>query len=204
MKLETPTDLVFVVAVLVPGFIFSSVLSQLVPRRLAGTTETIILGYLTGTAFNYAVCGFPVYLVISGLWLVGNQLGQLAVWCGVTFLAPIILAVLVGAAIQHEWLGKFFKLIGLRWINLVPTGWDWIFSRTKPSFILVTLQNGTQVAGWMGELSMASSDPDKRDLYIEEVYIVEEGDQPWKPAPNSGGILIEAGQIAYIEFKGAE
>jgi hypothetical protein len=203
MKLETPTDLVFVIAVLVPGFIFSSVLSQLVPRRLAGTTETIILGYLTGTAFNYAICGFPVYLVLTGKWLVANQLGQLALWFGVTFLTPIVLAILVGAAIQHEWLGKFFKLIGLRWINLVPTGWDWIFSRTAPCFVLVTLQDGKQVAGWMGLLSMASSDPDKRDLYIEEVYTIPENG-PWQPAPGSGGILIEAGQIAYIEFKGAE
>jgi len=201
MKLETPSDLLFVIAILVPGFIFSGFLSQLVPRRLAGTTETIILGYLTGTAFNYAFCGIPVYLLVTGKWLAGNELGQILVWFLVTFLVPVLLATLVGAALQKNWPTTIFGFLGLRWINLIPTGWDWIFSRTKPCYVLVTLQSGKLVAGYFGIASMASSDPDRRDLFLEAVYTIPETG-PWEEVPGSGGIYIDASQIAYIEFKG--
>src|SRR5262249_4076770 len=158
--------------------IFSSVLSQLVPRRQAGTTETIILGYLTGTAFNYAVSGYPIYQILSGHWLAGDQWGQLKAWLAVTFLVPVLLATLMGLALQKRVPDKIFGWLGIRWINLIPTGWDWIFSRTEPCFVLVTLQDGRVVAGFFGPQSMASSDPERRDLYLETVYIVPENG-PW-------------------------
>ncbi len=199
MKLDSANDLLFVLAVLVPGFVFSAVLSQLVPRRLAGTTETLILGYLTGTAFNYAVCGFPLYLVLRGYWLAGAQGWQLLVWFITIFLAPVLLAVLVGAGLQNNWPTYIFRTIGLRWINLIPTGWDWKFSRTAPCYAIVTLQNGTKIAGYFGESSMASSDPEHRDLFLEKVYTVPETG-PWDAVPESDGIFIDGSQIAYVEF----
>lgn len=200
MKLESATDLVFVVAVLMPGFIFSSVLSQLVPRRQAGTTETLILGYLTGTAFNYAVCGFPIFLILTGKWLVGSQIWQFVVWFSVTFITPIALAILIGLALQKSVPDRIFGRLGIRWINLIPTGWDWTFSRQNPCYVLVTLQDGKQVAGYFGFKSMASSDPERRDLFLEAVYTVPQ-DGAWQPVEGSGGIYIESGRIAYIEFK---
>lgn len=199
MKLENANDLFFVLAVLAPGFIFSAVLSQLVPRRQAGTTETLILGYLTGTAFNYAICGFPLYQVLTHGWLAGKPLAQAIVWFGTIFIAPMVLAIIVGAFIQHDWLSWFFKFIRLRWINLIPTGWDWKFSRTGECYVIVTLQNGAVVPAFYGPASMASSDPNQRDLYLERVYTIE-SDGPWKPVEGSGGIFIEGSQIAYVEF----
>lgn len=202
MKLESTSDLFFVLAVLVPGFIFSAVLSQLVPRRQAGEKQTLLLGYLTGTAFNYAIAGFPLYLIVTGSWLINQPFAEAIVWFATIFFVPIILAILVGAVIQNDWLGRGFRHLGLRWINMIPTGWDWKFSRTKPCFVLVTLHDGTLVAGYFGNASMASSDPDHRDLYLEKLYTIQY-DKPWQPVASSDGIFIDGSQIAYIEFKEA-
>lgn len=200
MKLESANDVFFVFAVLVPGFIFSAVLSQLLPRRQAGTTESAILGYLTGTAVNYAICGYPLYLVLTGALLKGDLLAQTAVWFITIFITPLILAVLTGAVIQRDWAAWFFSKLHLRWVNFIPTGWDWIFSRTEPCFVLVTLQSGEVVAGYFGPKSMASSDANCRDLYLERQYKVM-GNGPWAAVEDSHGIYITGPQIAHIEFR---
>ena len=65
--------------------------------------------------------------------------------------------------------------------------------------MLVTLRDGTQVAGYFGDESMASSDPAYRDLYLENVYTIQEDGQ-WEPRDDSRGIYIEGSQIVFIEF----
>ena len=68
----------------------------------------------------------------------------------------------------------------------------------------MTLTDGTEIAGYMAEQSMASSDPDRKDIYMELVYTLpEEEDGEWQPVEGSLGMHIDGSQIAYIEFKRA-
>jgi hypothetical protein len=81
-----------------------------------------------------------------------------------------------------------------------PSAWDYQFSRiNEPLWILVTLKDGSQVAGRFGRNSLASLEPSERDLYIDSVYQVLE-DNPWQPVTETFGILIKAEEIRYIEF----
>lgn len=48
---------------------------------------------------------------------------------------------------------------------------------------------------------MASSDPDRKDLYIEKVYKVPADDGPWTEVEGTLGMHIDGAQISYIEFK---
>lgn len=106
-----------------------------------------------------------------------------------------------GRIIQKDGLAQFYRFLRLRPINPIPTGWDWIFSRTEPCFVLVTLTNGTEIAGFFGGLSMASSDPAKRDIYLEKTYMIPDDGSPWVAAAKTLGIYIDGSQIAYIEFR---
>jgi hypothetical protein len=49
---------------------------------------------------------------------------------------------------------------------------------------------------------MASSEPERKDIYIERVYTVPEDDGPWKEVERSLGMHVDGSQIAYIEFRG--
>ncbi len=201
MKLENLPNLYFVVSVLVPGFVYNGVFNNFVPLRQNKEKELIVLRFLTATAVNYAVCSPLIYLLLAGWILQGSQLGQAACWLLILFVAPLVLGLLHAGIVQHGGAAWFYKLVRLRPISPIPTGWDWIFSRTLPCYVLVTLIDGTEIAGFFGASSMASSDPERKDLFLERLYTVPDDGAAWVPATRSLGIHIDGSQIAFIEFR---
>jgi hypothetical protein len=200
MKFETISDLYFIVAVFVPGFIFDAVISRFIPRHASPMRELVLLRLLTASAFNYGVCSPLIYLLATGSLLAASPRGQAAVWLAIIFIVPIVLALTVAWGSQKGLLAWFAMHARLRSINPVPTGWDWIFGRTEPCYVLVTLRDGAQVAGFFGPQSMASSDRDRRDLYLERVFTVS-AEGPWQEVEKSKGVYVDGGQIAVIEFR---
>jgi Family of unknown function (DUF6338) len=203
MKFETAADLYFIVAVFVPGFVFDAVLSKFVPRHSSTLRELVLLRLLTATAFNYAVCSPVIYLLVTGALFANSPWWQGLTWSVVIFVVPIVLALIVAKASQKGFLALVARKLRLRSINPIPTGWDWIFSRTAPCYLLVTLRDGAEVAGYFGGQSMASSDRDRKDLYLERVFVVP-ARGPWRPIEPPSGIYIEGSQIAFIEFRPGE
>jgi hypothetical protein len=139
-------------------------LRQFVPRHESTLKETVFLKLLTATAVTYALCSPLIYSFLYRTDLFAMQ-WRMLVWLGIIFLAPVIFALIRARLIQTASLDGIYKFIGLRPIHPVPTGWDWIFSRTGACFVLVTVTDGTVIAGYFGGDSMASSDPDRRDIY---------------------------------------
>jgi hypothetical protein len=200
MKLEGISDLYFVLSIFVPGFIYNGVLRQFVPLHESTLKETVFLKLLTATAFNYALCSPLIYFFLYRTDVFAIQWRMVA-WFIVIFLAPVVFALVRARLIQTTRPDRLYRYVGLRPINPIPTGWDWIFSRTGTCFVLVTLTDGTVVAGFFGGDSMASSDPDRRDIYIEKLYTIPSDGGPWIEVKGSLGMQIDGSQIAYIEFR---
>jgi Family of unknown function (DUF6338) len=202
MKFDNVPDLYFVISVFVPGFIYHAVLSKFVPLHQQSVKELLFLGFFTSTAFNYALCSPIIYLLVNKQLYPDSPRLQALFWLIIIFISPIALAIISAFFKQHDGLRWLYRLLHLRAINPVPTGWDWIFSRTEPCFVLVTLGNGTQIAGYFGPVSMASSDPDRRDLFLERVYTIPRNQQvPWKLVDRTGGVYIAGASIALVEFR---
>lgn len=202
MQLESFSGLYFIVSVLVPGFIYHGVITNFVALRRNKEKEIILLGFLTATAFNYAICSPLIYLLVFSMVFSGHPIWQAFCWFAIIFMVPVVLAVLNARIIQRDGLGWLYRLLGLRSINPIPTGWDWIFSTTEPCYVLITLIDGTEIAGYFGSRSMASSEPERKDIYIERVYEVPEEGGAWKEVARSLGMHVDGSQIAYIEFRG--
>ena len=200
MKFETVSDLYFIVAVFVPGFVFDAVISRFIPRHANPMRELVLLRLLTASAFNYAVCSPLIYLLATGSLLSWSPIGQAIAWLAIICLVPLLLALITAWASQQGLLAWFANRASLRSINPVPTGWDWIFSRTERCYVLVTLRDGRQIAGFFGKQSMASSDRERKDLYLERAFVMPtEG--PWQEVENSKGVYIDGSQISSIEFR---
>ncbi|UGA46680.1 DUF6338 family protein [Bradyrhizobium quebecense] len=182
---------------LVPGYIFLTFRNQFVAGQDRLGTEQI-LAFITFSALNLAIFGWIIFTVpqtASG-WI------RVLVWAVVLLVGPAILGFVSGIWTQKE-LGEYlYTSLGLSLVHPTARSWDWIFHRVRPCFVLVTLKDGSQCAGYWGvsatgTQSFASSDPKERDLYISQIFeIPDEG--PWRPTQRS--IFIAAGEIRSIEF----
>ena len=201
MKLESTSDLYLILAVLVPGFIYNGVLSHFVPLHQNSEKALVLLRLLTATAFNYALCSPLIYLLATNALFPHHALPQGVTWFLIIFVVPVLLGLARASIIQQDRGLWFYKLVRLRPINPIPTGWDWIFGRTEPCYVLITLTDGTEIAGYFGPRSMASSDSGRKDIFIEKVYDVPADGSAWKELEGTLGMHVDGAQISYIAFK---
>jgi hypothetical protein len=196
----TSFDAVFFTAgFLVPGFIWSAVLSMLVPRASV-KPEGRVFEFLTLSCINHGLWSWALFPIFRT-----GFIDQQPYWSGlflfvIIFLSPIALGLISAHLQQRERVATLLRRFGFRTVHAIPTAWDWQFSREKPYWVVLTLKNGSVIYGLYGPGSFAGSDPERRDLYLVATYrLLQTGD--WAPIEDSGGILITADQIATIEFR---
>ncbi len=191
--------LFYTVGFLVPGFVYNSVVSSLVPQR-GEQNQVSLLRFLTFSCVNYALWSWLIYLLVKSEFFTEHLVRAAIAWGGVTLLSPVLLGLLMGHFSQKETMFHVLRRLGLKPIHPIPTAWDYKFSITRePVWILVTLKDGSKVGGVFGSRSFASSDTTDRDMYIQEVYrVTAEG--KWNSAERNDGILLLADQIRHVEF----
>lgn len=190
-----PTALVFIMAV-TPGFIIVFVRSQLVSGRILPYPAGFLL-YLTVSTIYWAVLFLIAdVLIVNSIWWEGSTLGSLR-WLVFLVLIPVIVGAVTGAVSNRTLLYKALKKIRLNPIHPTPSAWDWTFSDLNEQYILVKLNNGSMFGGFLGADSFISSDPDERDLYIEEIFEIGE-ENNW--VTNGHGVYLTGRDISSIEF----
>lgn len=113
---------------------------------------------------------------------------------------PAILGLACTWFAEHDWADRLWRRLDLTPVHRIPSAWDYAFRRRSPTFVVVTLMGGSQVAGlYGGPGSFASSARDKRDILISKVYVVDQGSE-WAEADPPKSILLCGGDIQAIEF----
>src|SRR5687768_7944564 len=91
-ELQSIPDLYLILAVFVPGFIYHRILSHFIPSRELGSREHVILGFLTTTAFIYAVCSPLIYFLYAGRLFAFDPVWQALSLFSIIFLVPVLMA----------------------------------------------------------------------------------------------------------------
>lgn len=200
MTISGVDALFFTVAFLVPGFVWQAAMSAFVPRK-SEDVQLSFLRFLSISCVNYGLWSWLVFLITRASFSSRHPVIAAMAWFVVVFLSPAALGALCGHYTQRDAIRQALQRIGLSPLHVIPTAWDYKFSRTAvPEWILVTFKDGSQVAGWFGSDSFASSETGERDLFIQEVYTINlEGS--WEPVEGSAGILIRQDEIKHIEFR---
>jgi Family of unknown function (DUF6338) len=199
MSISSFDAVFYTVGFLVPGFVWSAVMSMMLPPRQTAT-QTRFLEFLTLSCINHGLWSWALFMIFQT-----GFIEQHIVWSGwflfgIIFVSPVGLGIASAALQQRELISRFLSWLGLRAIHHIPQAWDWHFRRAKPYWILVRLKDGSEVYGFFHENSFASSDPARRDIYIEAQFQLTHGGE-WAPVEDSGGVLIMGDQIATIEFR---
>jgi len=198
MVIESANVILYTLAFVVPGFMIWSIASRFVPREEKEENLSIVR-FLYLSAINYAVWSWLIYLAIAGNISKQNTLASMAVYSWVVLVGPIVVGMIWGIATYKDWARKVLQRLGVNPVHGIPTAWDYKFSKTgRAVWVLVTMNDGSAVAGLFGSNSFAGSSSSERDLYIEQVYKITNG--TWERVGRGDGVLIRGDCIKHIEF----
>jgi hypothetical protein len=190
-----------------PGFLLHSAFLR--GMRSPETHDRVFLARtVVGSLIVHAVA-LPWTLALVGRLRAGSASSwEVATW---SLVVLVVLPVLAGAAAaaavrlrRPRWLATTFDFMGLAPQVTTPDAWQWHFGQRRPHFVRVHLKDRRVVLGYLGSRSFSSSDPSRRDLYLERQYTPAEGKVYGPAVPASEGVWISGDEITYIEFHSGE
>jgi hypothetical protein len=86
----------------------------------------------------------------------------------------------------------------------MPTAWDFLFSQRSAFWVLFHLRNGQRIGGFFGRESYASSYPIDAEIYVENVWRVDENGRFAENVEGNAGMIIRYADCHMMEFYRAE
>jgi hypothetical protein len=193
MDLPKTTELQALIAALAPGMVILGIRERFVAAPPPSVQERAI-SYAAVSAVYFAVAAPLVALAESRLGLVP--------WAGLALeniVVPALIGTLAAFNAVHDWSTTLWGKFGIHPVHPAPTAWDYAFSRLPAgTFVLVTLGDGSKIAGLYARASFASSSSGERDLLIEDVWEVRT-EQWTRPKPQRS-VLLCGRDIQSIEL----
>jgi uncharacterized membrane protein YedE/YeeE len=180
---------------IVPGLIVMYVRAQFLTGRI-GPHRDALLSYFTLSVIYLAIMNAGLLLVT------GNDTPlheQTRYWLPILLAGAVVFGALIGLNACFGLTRWCLRWLGLHLPHVMESAWDWKFSRFPESLVTITLKDGSRVYGWCGADSFIGSDPKDRDLYIEQVYEVDE-EGNWTLKTLGKGVYIAGGEVLTIEF----
>ncbi len=193
MEFPSADDLKGLIAALAPGLIILGIRQAFMAGARPDLKDRVI-SYAAVSAIYYAVANpaFALFRDRFGLLVWPSDALE---YVGL----PLLIGGLVALATAQDWASGLWRLVGIQPVHHVPTAWDYLFSRLPDeTYILVTLSDGSQVAGLYGEGSFASSNDGERDLLISDVWEVTHG--KWTRSETPKSILLCGRDIRTVEL----
>lgn len=192
-----PEVLILLLFLLAPGFVFIRVIDTLHPGRRATMGHQIIDVVFWSVAI-LAVWFLPALLLF--------RFGP-----GLSYgLYPLLLFVLVvgGIFLTPMLLAYIFHRLELRGTlkNLgdtpSPTPSDWVFSHEAGKHFCVRFhrKEGEDLGGYFGENSFATSSPKGQEIYVEQVWRLDEDGRFIEPVEETQGAIVNREDCTLIEF----
>ena len=85
-------------------------------------------------------------------------------------------------------------------IHPVSKPWDYVFGKKQSYWVIVHLNDGRRIGGRFDTNSFASTDPAKEQIYLEELWNLDENGGFAKRVDRTGGIIISEDSILAVEL----
>lgn len=188
MAFLTDTTLGLFIMVVAPGFISLKIWGLIHPSRRIVFSEALYEAVFYGV-LNY----FLVVHWLTSLVQTSEAAITICVYIFSLIVVPILLPIIWKRILSWASIKK-------RIINPIPKAWDVFFSRRKPCFMIVHMKNGQAIGGLYAYNSVASSYPENQDLYLEEIWELDDEGKFVKQIDGTLGLLVSGDTIDYIEL----
>ena len=192
-----PEVLILLLFLLVPGFVFIRVIDTLHPGRRATMGNQIIdVGFWSVAIL--AVWFLPAVLLFQRGPALPYGLYPLLLFVLIllgVFATPLLLAYILH---RLELRGTLKKL----GTKPSPTPSDWVFSHEagKHFYVRFHRKEGEDLGGYFGENSFATSSPNGQEIYVEEVWRLDEDGRFIEPVEETQGAIVNREDCTLIEF----
>lgn len=113
---------------------------------------------------------------------------------------PALMGLLLGWNLSRGWNKAFLRLLSMPVIHPVQRAYDFAFRQARlTGFVIVTYEDGTVVRGLFARGSLAASDPERSDIFLERLYSQDESGRWQQMSPGRSGLLSLKG-VRSIEF----
>lgn len=114
---------------------------------------------------------------------------------------PLALGIVIGSLTLLRLVDKVLDRIGLGYVDRMPSAWDYIVREPRGTYVRVHLRDGLgMVGGVFGDQSVASLDPKRADLYLQEAWRLDEEGNFVDAILDSRGVWIAHDVLVYVEF----
>lgn len=180
--------LVFVV----PGFIALKTYALLVPGH-ERELSNVLVDSVTYSMVNLGLMSWALFLLRRDTFPSSHPIMFAFGSFGILVLSPCFLAISVYAFRKSK--------LARRWIpDPRPSGWDYSFEKRPARFILFHLRNGKLLGGLFAEASFASSFPCEPDIFVEQVWRVDEDGRFIEQVEGTAGCYLKYADCERIEL----
>lgn len=202
MTLPTSIEAVAVIVLLfIPGYI----LQQSMRRSIPYSSHAVDARYF----FGLIVCGGFIHLLFAWWtpslidWYRAGTLRSHALpvvaWVTfVIFLTPMLLGPVISWVMLISWVDRALSLWGFDRVQRMSTAWMYSTS-LGPRWVRVHLKDGT-VLGGVFQSGSFSDDTGAQDIFLEQVYNLNDGGDFGDPVPDNVGIWISHDSISHMLF----
>lgn len=181
---------------IVPGFIAQRAFDLVIPteRRDFGNSFLDVISY---SFVNLAIWFLP-YFGLTGL----QDNLPAAIFYPLFFLLIFVVVFLSPLAIAYwYYVARVEGFLRGTTMHPSPTAWDYFFDSGKIYWVKFYLTNGEQIGGFYGKNSFVSTFPNMQQIYVEELYALEEdGSFKQESLEGTNGAIINRENCDYIEF----
>lgn len=184
--------LVLFLVFFIPGFISIKIYDLLVPSERRDFSKSLleVIGY---SSLNFAALFWLIIPIHSENFYVHYKILYFILLLIIIFIIPILWPILF---LKLSTLKPISKYI----IHPIQKPWDYVFSKREAFWIIIHLKDGKKIGGRYGANSFSSSYPSEEQIYLEEVWKLDENSIFIESIERSKGIIVSAKEISSIEF----
>jgi hypothetical protein len=169
-EVKSPEQLSLILGCIVPGLIILYVGAQFLTGRI-GPHKDALLSYFTLSVIYLAIVNATVSLVTGSD---APLYEQTRYWLPYLLIGAVMFGILIGLNASLGITRWLLRHCGLHLPHVLESAWDWKFLNFPESLMTLTLRDGSRISGWCGRGSFIGSDPKNRDIYLVQVYDVDE------------------------------
>lgn len=195
--LLTPDNFDFFARFLLAGWIIISIRSRFVvgerPKLAETLAEAVILSLINQLIFSLFSLGFDLGFPTRA------PSARLNFYAEVVLL-PACLGLLFGWNLSRGWNKSLLRRLSMPIHLPKRRAYDHAFTQNQTEgFVILTFGDGTKVYGYFGENSLAGSDPEHGDIYLERLYAIGDDGQWFEENPPRSAFL-DLADVRSIEF----